>query len=274
MNEMISNYDNNKNIHKELFNKLSYFIDTFNIPHIIFYGPSGTGKKYILNKFINKIYKNDKEQIKKYVMYVNCAHSKGIRFIRDELKFFAKTNIQNFNGKYFKSIILFNAEKLTMDAQSALRRCIEQFSHNTRFFIIVENINTLLKPILSRFCNIFIPPPTVNNKILNLHVKNNKKLINYNEKKQIWLKNKFKKKENINNLKSLNKFVNLIYDKGYSALDILNLIKNINDKNKYDYLFYFDKIRLEFRNEKVLMFIYCYFYFMRKNINLENILSM
>ena len=37
---------------------------------------------------------------------------------------------------------------------------------------------------------------------------------------------------------------------------------------------YFDKIRLEFRNEKVLMFIYCYFYFMRKNINLENILSM
>ena len=30
-------------------------------------------------------------------MYVNCAHNngKGIRFIRDELKFFAKTNIHN-----------------------------------------------------------------------------------------------------------------------------------------------------------------------------------
>ena len=41
-----------------------------------------------------------------------------------------------------------------------------------------------------------------------------------------------------------------IYDKGYSALDIYDIIKNTNNKNKYDFLFYFDKIRLEFRNEK------------------------
>ena len=36
------------------------------------------------------IYNQIKEYIKEYVMYVNCAHGKGIRFIRDELKFFAK----------------------------------------------------------------------------------------------------------------------------------------------------------------------------------------
>jgi DNA polymerase III delta prime subunit len=36
---------------------------------------------------------------------------------------------------------------LTIDAQSALRRCIEQFSFNTRFFIIIENKHKLLKPI-------------------------------------------------------------------------------------------------------------------------------
>ncbi len=274
MNEVISIQQKKENIHVELFEKLNYFIESFKIPHIIFYGQSGVGKKYILNKFINKIYNNDKEKIKKFVMYVNCAHSKGIRFIRDELKFFAKINIQNFNGKCFKSIILFNAEKLTMDAQSALRRCIEQFSHNTRFFIIVENINTLLKPILSRFCNIYIPKPKVEGKFINLHIKTNDKIVEYNNKKISWLKNKLKKKENISDLISLKKFINLIYDKGYSAMDIYEIIKNINDKNKYDFLFYFDKIRLEFRNEKVLMFIYCYYYFMRKNINLENILSM
>ena len=94
------------------------------------------------------------------------------------------------------------------------------------------------------------------------------------KKKIVWLKNKIKKKENFNDLTSLKKFVNLLYDKGYSALDIFHLIKTLNDKNAHDFLFYFDKIRLEFRNEKVLMFIYCYFYFMRKNISLENILSM
>ena len=44
--------------------------------------------------------------------------------------------------------------KLTIDAQSALRRCIEIYSHNTRFFFIVENKNKLLKPIISRFASI------------------------------------------------------------------------------------------------------------------------
>ena len=76
--------------------------------------------------------------------------------------------IQNKNGKMFKSIVLFDAEKLTTDAQSALRRCIETFSHNTRFFIIVQNIDNLLNKILSRFCNIYIPYPKINGKLVNL----------------------------------------------------------------------------------------------------------
>jgi DNA polymerase III delta prime subunit len=276
MNEIIKKNEIIKppilNIHKKLFDKLDYFIDTFKIPHIIFYGNSGSGKKYILNTFIKKIYKNNKEEIKKNVMYVNCAHSKGIRFIRDELKFFAKINIHNYNGKVFKSIILFNAEKLTMDAQSALRRCIEQFSHNTRFFIIVENIETLLKPILSRFCNIYIPSP--NNKSSNLHIHHYQKYDDLKKKRLLWLKNKLYTKKNSFNLNSLIIFINMIYDKGYSALDIIEIIKDSNHDKKYDFLFYFDKIRIEFRNEKVLMFIYCYYFYMRKNINLENILTM
>ena len=90
-------------------------------------------------------------------MFVNCSHGKGIKFIRDELKFFAKTNIQLNANVTFKTIVLLNADCLTIDAQSALRRCIELFSCNTRFFIIVENKHKLLNPILSRFCEIFIP---------------------------------------------------------------------------------------------------------------------
>ena len=151
-------------IHKPIINKLDFFVKENKIPHIVFYGPTGSGKRTILNKFISNIYKNDKQKMNTYVMYVNCAHSKGIRFIRDELKFFAKINIHNKNNFLFKSIVLFNADQLTTDAQSALRRCIEQFSHTTRFFILVENENRLLKPILSRFCNIHIPHPTIENK--------------------------------------------------------------------------------------------------------------
>ena len=129
------------NIHTHLKKKLKMMINNKKIPHIIFHGPSGSGKRQLLEDFILDIYNNDKQKIKRYTMYVNCAHGKGIRFIRDQLKFFAKTNIQNDKGNFFKSIILFNADKLTTDAQSALRRCIERFSHPTRFFIIVEDKN-------------------------------------------------------------------------------------------------------------------------------------
>ena len=156
-------------IHQNIKNKLNYFYEKHKIPNILFHGPSGSGKRSIVNEFINKLYDNNKDKIKSFVMYVNCSQGKGIKFIREELKFFAKTHIYSNEGNTFKSIVLFNGDKLTMDAQSALRRCIELFSHNTRFFIIVEDKYKLLKPILSRFCEIYIPEPIVNNNIINLY---------------------------------------------------------------------------------------------------------
>jgi DNA polymerase III delta prime subunit len=157
------------NIHQSIKEKLNYFHEIHKIPNIIFHGPSGSGKRSIVNEFINKIYDNDREKIKSFVMYVNCSHGKGIKFIREELKFFAKTHINSNGGNTFKSIILLNADKLTMDAQSALRRCIELFSHNTRFFIVAEDKYNLMKPILSRFCEIYVPEPVLNGQIINLY---------------------------------------------------------------------------------------------------------
>jgi DNA polymerase III delta prime subunit len=105
--------------HDEIREKLNYFHNIHKIPNIIFHGGCGTGKKTIVNQFMNTIYNNDKEKIKSFVMHVNCAHGKGIKFIREELKFFAKTHIISNGGDIFKSVILLNADKLTMDAQSA-----------------------------------------------------------------------------------------------------------------------------------------------------------
>ena len=61
------------------------------------------------------------QRMKTNIMIVNCAHGKGIKFIREELKFFAKANIHSNNGTLFKTIVLINADNLTIDAQSALR---------------------------------------------------------------------------------------------------------------------------------------------------------
>ena len=158
-----------------------------------------------------------------------------------------------------------------------MRRCIETYSHTTRFFIIAENKNNLLKPILSRFCCIFIPTPNVDNKYISFHDYNNDNL--NNKKKLSWLKKNIKKRVNYENIINCKLFSNILYERGYSGIELIDYIdNNVNFKkkvkDKYLLLTYFDKIRKEFRNEKIIIFIILYFTFMRKNINLENILNM
>ena len=116
-------------IHENIYERLNSFLNDGKIPNLIFHGPSGSGKKTIVKKFINDIYNNDKSIIKENIMYVNCALGKGIKFVREELKLFAKTHVNFQNDINFKSVILINADKLTMDAQSALRRRSPRFSN-------------------------------------------------------------------------------------------------------------------------------------------------
>ena len=98
-------------------------MDTFlkdrNIPHILLYGGSNSGKRYNLEKLLNTIY--TKEQKKLYTMYIHCSICKGIKVIRDDIKDFAKQQIHQVP---FKSIIIYDAELLTIDAQYSLRRFI------------------------------------------------------------------------------------------------------------------------------------------------------
>ena len=268
-------------IHEPILKKLQYFKDNHKIPNIIFHGQSGCGKKTIVEKFINIIYENNKERQKQYVMHVNCAHGKGIKFIREELKFFAKMHINSNGGDVFKSIILLNADKLTIDAQSALRRCIELFSHTTRFFIIIEDKYKLLKPILSRFCEIYIPEPIYQGQTINLYTYNLNNTFKLKDVKILradWLK-----KEIVKNVVKTMTLDNLIgeciklYEKGYSGLDIISLLENrnifpeISLEKRYELLFAFNKVRKEFRNEKILIMFILNFTFLNQGFNLENI---
>lgn len=158
----------NLSIHSRIKEKLDYFIKKKSSKYYISRNV-WLWKNHIVNEFIHKIYNGDKQYIQTYVMHVNCAHGKGIRFVREDLKFFSKSNVDLKDGEIFKTIILLNADKLTTDAQSAIRRCIELFSRSTRFFIVVEDKYKLLKPILSRFCEIYVPEPVIDGRITNLH---------------------------------------------------------------------------------------------------------
>ena len=271
------------NIHQDIKEKLKYFHSIHKIPNIIFNGPSGSGKSTLVNEFIQLIYDGNKDKIKDFVMYVNCAHGKGIRFIREELKFFAKTHINSNGGDIFKSIVLLNGDNLTMDAQSALRRCIELFSHNTRFFIIVEDKYKLLKPILSRFCEIYVSEPEYKGKQINLYKFNLEqtfKLTDIKNQRLDWLKKELQKKFiSSNTLESeLHLLVTRLYEKTYNAMDIMQLLEDdiflLSQEKKYELLVSFNKVRKEFRNEKLLMLFILNFTFLDKETVLENISFM
>jgi len=254
---MSDTYQTRIPIHLDIIKKLDGFIANRRIPHILFHGSSGTGKKTLVYDFVNKIYDGDKSKIRTNVMYVNCAHGKGIKFIRDELKFFAKTNIQGTKGIQFKTIVLFNADSLTIDAQSAMRRCIESFSHNTRFFIVVENKHKMLNPILSRFCEIYISDNVdEDGKLQNLHQYHLEQIYGKDEEKIKWLNdtmgNSFDKTEI-----EWMKMANTLYENGYSGIDFIKWLKQsdlICNADTFETVMYFHKIKSEYRNEKLLLF--------------------
>ena len=241
------------------------------IPNIIFYGDNLTGKKTVLENFLNLIYKNQ-ENIKKYVLIINCSHGKGnIKFIRETLKYFANFSINNIKNDNiilytFKSIVLLNADKLTIDAQSALRRCIEIYSNNTRFFIVVENKQKILKPILSRFSHIYFNKKIniIDNKIY----KPNKKITILNN-----ILHKFNNNENINLISILN-LTNKIYNNAISSNLLINYINSkLKDNfNKYYFLSLINNYKFFFKNDKLIILFCLNFFYLRNNNNLENIM--
>ena len=270
-------------IHGDIRHKLQYFIAQKKIPNILFHGVSGCGKNTLAWNFIRSIYGNDKGAQKDYIMHVNCAHGKGIRFIREDLKFFAKTNVDLKDGEIFKSVVLLNADKLTTDAQSALRRCIELFNHSTRFFIVVEDKCKLLRPILSRFCEIHVPEPVIDGMQVNLHAHLRGKtfagaaMARFKQQRAEWLEKAVTFHNTAqHDATTIIRLAQDLYERAYSSTDLLQWLESrpesdLPSEQKYEKLIAFQKVRHEFRNERLLMMFMLHFMLFRSNDSLENI---
>ena len=96
-------------------------------------------------------------------------------------------------------------------------------------------------------------------------------------KKDQWLMKNLDKTTNFKNINHCKDFTIKLYNKGYSALDLMIAIKknkNIDELKKYKLLIFFDNARSEFRDEKLLIFYILTIVFMRIKSNLENICEM
>ncbi|TFB04252.1 Replication factor C subunit 2 [Trichoderma ghanense] len=127
-----------------------------NLPHMLFYGPPGTGKTSTILALAKELY--GPEMIKSRVLELNASDERGISIVRQKVKDFARMQLTNppphYKDKYpcppFKIIILDEADSMTQDAQSALRRTMETYSKITRFCLICNYVTRIIDPLASR----------------------------------------------------------------------------------------------------------------------------
>ncbi len=134
--------------HETIVERLENYIEQNDLPHLLFAGPAGVGKTTCSVAIAKEIYG---EQWQENFLELNASDERGIDVVRDRIKSFARSS---FGGYDYRIIFLDEADALTSDAQSALRRTMEQFSHNTRFVLSCNYSSKIIDPIQSR-CTVF-----------------------------------------------------------------------------------------------------------------------
>ncbi|KAI7892428.1 replication factor C subunit 2 [Mucor mucedo] len=151
----------------ELFNKRQPWVEKYRpktmddiasqeqavlLPHLLFYGPPGTGKTSSILALANELY--GPELIKSRVLELNASDERGIQIVREKVKNFSRNIVTNKVAGYpcppYKIVILDEADSMTKDAQSALRRTMETYSKTTRFCIVCNYVSRIIEPITSR----------------------------------------------------------------------------------------------------------------------------
>jgi replication factor C small subunit len=138
---------------KEIIKGISNMIKSPDIPHMLFSGPAGVGKTTTALCIAMELLG---EEWKKNTLELNASDERGIKMVRERVKEFA-ASIKLASDKEFgrpKIIILDEADEMTPDAQTALRRIIEDSARTTRFIIICNYLSQIIEPIQSR-CVVF-----------------------------------------------------------------------------------------------------------------------
>lgn len=130
--------------------RVKAFVDSKNLPHMLFAGAPGTGKTTTALVVARELYGED--ALRGNFLELNASDDRGIDVIRNEIKEFAK--LKSLADIPYKIVVLDEADSLTKEAQQALRRTMEKYSATCRFILACNEISKIIDPIQSR-CVIF-----------------------------------------------------------------------------------------------------------------------
>ena len=168
--------------HTEIISTLKTFIKNRCLPHLLFYGPPGSGKTSTITAAAKELYG---KYFPYMVMELNASDDRGIEVVRNKIKqfvmsknvFFGETVEDRKN--IFKLVILDETDAMTRDAQAILRKIVEKYTDNTRFCLIcnyIQNINPALQSRCTRFRFSPINKNQIKEKILEITEKENIKI--------------------------------------------------------------------------------------------------
>ena len=133
---------------EHLKSKISRYLESGDLPHLLFYGRAGTGKTTLAKLLVNNIECDH--------LYINASDETGVQNVRDKMKGFAST----IGFKDSKIIILDECDYISPNAQAALRNIMEVFSKHCRFILTCNFIERIVDPIQSRCQPFQIVPPS------------------------------------------------------------------------------------------------------------------
>lgn len=165
------------NIKKTLINS----IKKGNLPHLLFYGNSGTGKTTTALALVMQLY--GPKMINNKVLELNASDENGINVVRDKIIKFSNIVVGSKDPIYpspdFKIIILDEVDSMTSEAQTALKKVMEVTCNITRFVFICNYENKIIEAIKSRCAEFRFDPLPVK------LIENKLKEISQNEKMDI-----------------------------------------------------------------------------------------